>query len=208
MKKMTVEETISALKLRRREFLALSVMGALPGLLTGCLGDTTTGSGTPTPTASVGHATATPSPAKQPPSTPTSADWSQLAQSLQGTLVLPGSSQYPTALQLFDPQFDTIHPTAIAYCASPADVQKCLAFVPRFNLSLSLRSGGHSYAGYSTTTGLLVDVTRMNEVSVNTSAGTATIGCGNAPDRCLRGARANMVWSSRLVPAQRWASLA
>jgi FAD/FMN-containing dehydrogenase len=177
MEKMTIEETISSMKMRRREFLALSVVGALPGLLTGCLSDTT-GSGTPTPAASVGHATATPSPTKQPSSTPSSADWSQLAQSLQGTLVLPGSSQYPTALQLFDPQFDGVHPAAIAYCASPADVQKCLAFVHRFSLPLSLRSGGHSYAGYSTTTGLVVDVTRMSGVSVNTSAGTATIGAG------------------------------
>ncbi len=43
-------------------------------------------------------------------------------------------------------------------------------------LPFALRSGGHSYAGYSTTTGLLIDVTRMNAVTVNQN--TATIGAG------------------------------
>lgn len=171
---MTTEETFSSLKLRRREFLALGVMGALPGLLISCQGGTS-GPGTATPTTSVPP---TADPTKAASSTPGSADWAQLAKSLQGTLVMPGSSQYSTALQLFDPRFDTIHPAAIAYCASVADVQKCITFLHRFNLPLSLRSGGHSYAGYSTTTGLVIDVTRMNTVSVNTSAGTASIGAG------------------------------
>ena len=40
------------------------------------------------------------------------------------------------------------------------------------------RSGGHSYAGYSTTIGLVLDVTRMSTVTVNSGAGTATVGAG------------------------------
>jgi hypothetical protein len=43
---------------------------------------------------------------------------------------------------------------------------------------LALRSGGHSFAGYSTTSGLVLDVTRMNTVQVDAQAGTATIGAG------------------------------
>src|SRR5438876_5184204 len=92
---------------------------------------------------------ATPSPTRQP--SPTAADWAALARSLQGTLVRPGSSQYPTALQLFNTLFDSVQPVAIAYCASPMDVQTCLSFAHRFGLPLVPRSGGHSYAGYSTT---------------------------------------------------------
>jgi FAD/FMN-containing dehydrogenase len=69
-------------------------------------------------------------------------------------------------------------PAAIAYCGSTSDVQTCLAFAHKFNLPLVPRSGGHSYAGYSTTSGIVLDVTRMNSVNVNSSNGTATIGAG------------------------------
>jgi FAD/FMN-containing dehydrogenase len=57
-------------------------------------------------------------------------------------------------------------------------VQTCLAFVRRFGIRFASRSGGHSYAGYSTTSGLVLDITRMKAVSVNTSSGVATIGAG------------------------------
>ena len=97
---------------------------------------------------------------------------------MQGTLVRPDSPQYTTAQQLFDPRYDSVHPAAIAYCASPADVQACLAFVQRFNLPFAPRCGGHSYAGYSTSSGLVIDVTRMNTVNVNVDNTTATIGAG------------------------------
>lgn len=71
-----------------------------------------------------------------------------------------------------------MRPAAIAYCQSTADVQTCLAFTQRFGVPVAPRSGGHSYAGYSTTTGLVLDVSRMNTISVNAGAGTATIGAG------------------------------
>jgi len=151
----------------RRDFLALCAAGALPGLLAACQGSSASANATPT-----AQSTRLPSP------TPGRADWSELARSLQGTLVLPGSPQYSTALQLFDPRFDAVQPAAIAYCASPADVQAALAFARRFNLLFTPRAGGHSYAGYSTTTGLVLDVTRMSAVTVNGETGTATIGAG------------------------------
>jgi FAD/FMN-containing dehydrogenase len=176
---MATEDTFLTGKMKRREFLALSALGvAMPGVLIAC-GNGATAADNLTPTATTAKATsptARCSPTAQ--ATPASADWAQLAKSLQGTLVQPGNSQYPTALQLFDPRFDSIHPAAIAYCVSPTDVQKCLAFVRKFNLPLAARSGGHSYAGYSTTTGLVIDVTRMNTVLMNTGNGSATIGAG------------------------------
>ncbi len=101
-----------------------------------------------------------------------------LARSLQGTLVRPGNPQYSTAYQLFITRFDSIRPAAVAYCASPRDVQACLSFVRRFGLPFAPRAGGHSYAGYSTTTGLVLDITRMNTVTVNANTGIVTVGAG------------------------------
>jgi hypothetical protein len=155
-------------KMNRREFLELGVLGTLPSILMACQG------GTP----SIVKKTATPasSPTIQP--SPTDADWSALAGSLQGTLIRPDSAQYATARQLFDTRFDSVRPMAIAYCASSADVQTCLAFVRRFGLPFAARAGGHSYAGYSTTTGLVLDFTRMNTVTVDLGNETVTVGAG------------------------------
>lgn len=164
--------------MNRREFLALSVLGAVPCILTACQN----GSSGPVNVAPTPSSTRDLSPTQQasptrPPS-PTDADWAALAASLQGPLIRPRSSSYPVALQLFDPRFDSIKPAAIAYCASPTDVQHCLNFVSHFALPLAPRCGGHSYAGYSTTTGLVLDVTRMNSIKVDAGAGTATVGAG------------------------------
>lgn len=171
--KPSSEESIKKLAgMPRRDFLALCALGLLPGALAAC------GDGTSTTAGASGSSTqsAQSSPTKQGP--PGDADWAALAKSLQGTLVRPNSPQYGTALQLFDPRYDSVHPTAIAYCASPSDVQACLAFVRKFAVPFTARSGGHNYNGYSTSTGLVIDVTRMHNVAVNTNANTATIGAG------------------------------
>ena len=158
-------DTMPPEQIKRREFLTLcAALTALPGLLSACQ------NGQPS------SASAISSPSNGP--SPTDADWSALARSLQGTLVRPNSPRYATDHQLFNTRFDGVLPAAIAYCASPADVQKCLAFAQRFTLPLAPRGGGHSYAGYSTTTGLVLDVTRMSAVTVDTSTVTATVGAG------------------------------
>src|SRR5579863_6057789 len=174
---MTIDEMLRLEKMSRRKFLEVSALVALPGVLVACQ------SGTPGPasvTPSTTHALPSSTPGSSPTGQPvlTEADWVALANSLQGTLVRPGSSRYQAAYQLYSPRFDGIHPQGIAYCASPNDVQLCLSFARKFSLPLAARGGGHSYAGYSTTIGLVVDVTRMNSIQVNASAGIALVGAG------------------------------
>ncbi|NUW41118.1 FAD-binding oxidoreductase [Nonomuraea rhodomycinica] len=103
-------------------------------------------------------------------------DWAKLRRGLSGTLVLPGDSAYGTARRLFNPVFDRIRPRGVAYCESAADVAASLAFVRAHGLPVTARSGGHSYAGWSTGTGLVVDVSRMNKVRY--ASGRATVGAG------------------------------
>jgi FAD/FMN-containing dehydrogenase len=109
-------------------------------------------------------------------SAPTPADWSALAKDLSGPLVRPGEASYAVAKRLFDPRFDSIEPAGIAYCRSAHDVSACLAFVRKYGIPVAARSGGHSYAGWSSGKGLIIDVTRMAGVSV--SGTTATVGAG------------------------------
>ncbi|MBB6350807.1 FAD/FMN-containing dehydrogenase [Nonomuraea muscovyensis] len=103
-------------------------------------------------------------------------DWARLRRRLAGTLVLPGDARYGTARRLFNPAYDTVRPRGVAYCAAAADVSRCLAFVREHRLPVTARSGGHSYPGWSTGTGLVVDVSRMDAVRYRD--GRATIGAG------------------------------
>jgi FAD/FMN-containing dehydrogenase len=107
---------------------------------------------------------------------PTPADWTALGHDLSGPLVRPGDAAYTVSKRLFDPRFDSLHPAGIAYCRNPHDVATCLAFVRKFGVPVAARCGGHSYAGWSSTSGLIVDVTRM--AGVNVSGTTATVGTG------------------------------
>jgi FAD/FMN-containing dehydrogenase len=107
---------------------------------------------------------------------PAPADWTALAHDLSGTLVRPGDASYNTARLLFDPRFDGQRPAGIAYVKTAHDVSTCLAFVRKFKIPFAARSGGHSYAGWSGTSGLIIDVANFKTVAV--SGTTATVGVG------------------------------
>ena len=118
------------------------------------------------------------SPGRAAQAGPGTADWEALRRALSTHhLVRPGQRSYTTAKELFDPRFDVLHPAGIAYCATPRDVSTCLAFVRKFRLPVAARSGGHSYAGWSSTNGgLIVDVTAMNSFRV--TGGSVQVGTG------------------------------
>jgi FAD/FMN-containing dehydrogenase len=126
--------------------------------------------------ASAAGAVAAAAPAPRAPRQATAVPWSQLGGHLTGDLVLPSDPRYATARQLALSQFDTIAPQAVAYCANARDAALCLAFAQQNALAPAVRSGGHSAGGYSTGTGLVVDVSRLN--SVRADAGSVTLGPG------------------------------
>lgn len=109
---------------------------------------------------------------------PGPAEWAALSERLSGRLSLPGGARYPVDRELYDPRFDIVRPAAIAFCASATDVARAVSFGRRHGLDMVARSGGHSYGGYSTTTGLVIDVSLMSAVTATPAAGTATIGAG------------------------------
>jgi FAD/FMN-containing dehydrogenase len=74
------------------------------------------------------------------------------------------------------PQYRAIRPTSIARCADPSDVAEALAYARAHALPVALRGGGHCFAGRSSTTGLLLDLSALDPVSV--ADGQAAIGAG------------------------------
>jgi FAD/FMN-containing dehydrogenase len=163
----------------RRAFLRFAAAAGGASLLSACSGSgSAPAAGRAAPPASRGASgsTAMSAQASRASGPPSAADWAALARDLSGPLIRPGESGYATAKELFDPRFDSLHPAGIAYCHHPHDVSACLAFAGRYGVPVAARSGGHSYAGWSSTSGLVVDVTRMSGVSV--SGATATVGAG------------------------------
>jgi hypothetical protein len=112
-----------------------------------------------------------------PPPPLTEADWTALTNSLSGTVIRPGNALYNQARVIFNTRFDSIMPQAVIRAANPSDVAKVLAFVQKFGLLVTPRCGGHDFAGYSTTTGVVIDVGPMSTITVNAD-GTVTIGAG------------------------------
>jgi hypothetical protein len=140
--------------LSRRDVIRLAG-GAL--LLAAC-DSGSTAKPTPTPSA----APTTPS-----PSATASLRWSDLQARMKGQLLLPGASAYDAARLSANPRYDGLRPAAVARCTSAADVAAVVTFAREQRLAFSVRSGGHSYAGYSTSPDLVLDLSAMGGAVVS-----------------------------------------
>jgi FAD/FMN-containing dehydrogenase len=113
----------------------------------------------------------------EPPRT-SPADWEALGRSLAGQVQLPGSEAYENQ-RVFNARYHGVRPSAIVACATPADVAETLGFLRAGRRApLVVRSGGHCFAGRSSTAGVVIDVTPMGSVSVSGSGDLATVGAG------------------------------
>lgn len=93
--------------------------------------------------------------------------WPALAASLDGDVLLPDDPTFPAVARLFNRRFDALRPAAVARPVTPADVAECLRFARRNDVPVAIRSGGHSYAGWSGGNGrLVIDVRRMDGVEL------------------------------------------
>src|SRR3712207_8305349 len=73
-------------------------------------------------------------------------------------------------------RFDDARPQAIVLCETSGDVSETISFARQSDLRAVPRSGGHCFAGRSSTAGIVIDVAPMRSVSV--SGGVATVGAG------------------------------
>ena len=96
---------------------------------------------------------------------------------MQGHIVFKGEAGYDSARQIFNPLFNA-YPGAIAYCVTETDVAHALALGQVTTGGFCLRSGGHSTAGYSTGSGLVIDVSALDQVVVDSTNLVASVGCG------------------------------
>ncbi|MFJ3671045.1 FAD-binding oxidoreductase [Streptomyces sp. NPDC090106] len=156
--------------MQRRTFIGSAAAVLTAAVATACKGRTTG-------TGSSGGAAA--SPGRAAGAGPaTAASWKALSTDLDGTLVRPGDQAWEAARQLYNTRFDSLKPAAVAYVAHPADISTALAYARAHDVRVSIRNGGHSYAGWSSGDDrLIIDVSKLNRIRA--SANEAVVGAGS-----------------------------
>ena len=102
--------------------------------------------------------------------------WEALERAIGGAVVVPDAPDYDSVRTPAMARFASVRPAAVVLCSSADDVAETLAFARAASVAITVRSGGHSVAGRSSTEGIVIDVTPMSSVSV--ANGVTTIGAG------------------------------
>src|SRR5258708_2468014 len=104
----------------------------------------------------------------------------RLRARLRGRLILPGDPDYEAARRgpSFGPAEDR-RPAIIAQCADADAVAGTVDFAGHASLPLAVKSGGHDVlAACIAEGGLVIDLSRMVEVTIDAASGTARVGPG------------------------------
>src|SRR5919201_945517 len=109
---------------------------------------------------------------------PTRAQLDELRRSFTGEVITPEAAGYDDARRVWNAMFDR-RPALVVRPTSVADVQTAVRFGRERDLEIAIRGGGHSAVGHSTTEGgLVIDLGRMNEVTVDPARRLARTGGG------------------------------
>src|SRR4051812_46081599 len=102
----------------------------------------------------------------------------ELGDTLTGDVLVEGDREYDRARLCFN-LLIVRKPAAIARCIDADDVAAALAFGQENDLEIAVRGGGHNPAGHcSVDDGLIIDLSRMRDVEVDTEARIARSGGG------------------------------
>ena len=97
-----------------------------------------------------------------------------LDKAVRGPVLTPGQATYDTARLVFDSLYDSVHPLAVVQPLDAKDVSQVVQWAHKTGVHIVAKSGGHSYGGYSTTPGVVVDLSKL--ASVRVVANQAVVG--------------------------------
>jgi FAD/FMN-containing dehydrogenase len=98
-----------------------------------------------------------------------------LAAAVKGRVVERGASGYDDARALYNAMIDK-HPAAVAYCVDESDVTAAVRYANEHGLRIAIRGGGHNGGGLgSVDDGLVIDLSEMSAVTVDSTAQTARV---------------------------------
>jgi FAD/FMN-containing dehydrogenase len=98
----------------------------------------------------------------------------ELGGGLDGRVLLQGDDGYDAAKKVWNGMFDHKQPAMVVQCTSTSDVVNAVNFSRERDLLLSVKCGGHSFPGKSTSDGgLMIDLSQMHAVNVDSEGMTA-----------------------------------
>ena len=89
----------------------------------------------------------------------------RLDQQLAGRLSIPGDERYTAATAIWAKPIGRM-PRAVAHCRTAEDVRVAISAARECHLPLSVRGGGHDWAGRALCEGIVIDLSGMNGVAV------------------------------------------
>ena len=99
-----------------------------------------------------------------------------LIETVRGRVITPSDSDYNDARAVYNAMHDR-KPRAVIQCVDSADVMAAVAAGRDGGLDLAIRGGGHSVPGFGTVEdGLVIDLSRMNNVRVDPVKKVARVG--------------------------------
>jgi FAD/FMN-containing dehydrogenase len=101
----------------------------------------------------------------------------RLGEQLPGRLSRPGSDRYVAATAIWAKPVGRM-PRAVVHCRTPEDVQAAIRAARECHLPLSVRGGGHDWAGRALCDGIVIDLSGMRGVVVGPDSRTAEISGG------------------------------
>ncbi len=102
----------------------------------------------------------------------------RLTDAVRGDVLRPGDTGYDDARTVWNGLFDK-YPAVIVQCTGAADVMAAVNVARENDLLLSVKSGGHGYAGKAVCDdGMVIDLSAMDSVRVDPEARTARVGPG------------------------------
>jgi FAD/FMN-containing dehydrogenase len=101
----------------------------------------------------------------------------RLSQQLPGQISMPGDAGYDAATNIWAKSFGP-PPRAIVHCRTAEDVQATIRAAQDCDIPVSVRGGGHDWAGRSLCSGIVIDLSGMRNVTVGSDHRTAMISGG------------------------------
>lgn len=105
-------------------------------------------------------------------------DFEQLRAATASPVRLPGDEGFSQLVQPFNERFRAAVPDAVLTPTGVQDVSTAVMWAASNGVPVVPRGGGHSYAGYSSSPGLVLDLAELNSVEVDPVSGLVTVGGG------------------------------
>ncbi|HXW70309.1 MAG TPA: FAD-binding protein [Methylocella sp.] len=104
----------------------------------------------------------------------------RLGEQLPGRVSMPGEEGYAAAIAIWAKPVGPV-PQAVVHCQTTEDVQSAIRAARDCDLPLSVRGGGHDWAGRALCGGIVLDLSGMTGVTVESGNHPARISGGAAP---------------------------